>query len=1100
MPPTPPDSPALTIVSSDQPATLVERLAHDLGATPLGPFASETIVVGSRGTERWVRHELARRHGCAAGLDFPFAASFFRTLSTGLPDDQGVTPGASTRRTDDELQRRTWRILDLLEQGIAAEAGFEPLRAFCGTAAEHDGRKLLGLARVLAERFEEYQLYRPELLSEWARGNCAPVGPAAWQGALWQRLQSSDVNATSPARLYLDALERLTSATHAPRGLPHRLSVIGVNTMPPIFVRLLHAVARHVPVRVYLQAPPRHTWSDAGTNPLFATFGGVVRDFVTLLEGQATTGRAAWEEHHAPDVAREATMLAHLQADIRTGTHRDRASAIEVDVARDASLRVHRCHSPMREMEVLRDQLFAAFAADSSLRPHDVMLLVPDVATYAPMVDAVFGVGEAGLPRISYRIADRPLAQESRVTEAALRMLRLVGARWTATEIVELLDLPPVRRAAGLDGDAMRKVIGWIEQTTIRWGRDGAMRRDQFALPAIEANSWRAGIDRLLMGYATGRVDEAVGETYPVAGDTIGDPETLGHFAQFADTLFDALTKWREAHTLAEWTRTFSSVFSALISPDDEEEERQLGELLSAVEALAVLEMGAGVDRTVELGVVRDWLEQRLGDAGRSAGFLSGSMTVCALSPMRVVPQRVVAIAGLDDASFPRRHDRPAFDLLAAPSGGDRNRRADDRQLFLDTLLAAGERLIITYVARSARNNTERAASVVVAELLDVVDDGFTARDTGCRARQGVEVEHLLQPFSPAYFTGDAGNPLFSYSRVSAQALECAASGTRTPASPFITADIVAEHAPSAPLEIRLEDLIACWTNPARFFCTRTLGVRLPREGGALGECEPLTVDSLDRYKLHDAMLARHLRGPRDIDLERAEASALGQLPSGALAPVWFDALNVELQSLLERVGQPAFQPPCAVDARGDGWSIRGTVNDVTLDGVLHVRPGDCRPQDRVRAWITHLAVSATFGAPLVTRLVGTSETLTFSAVDAPYDVLDALVAGYRATLARPIPVFPRASHDYVKQELQWEEKRRTGRGSVTKSSIDTARTAFRERAYDQGPRGDVEDGYIALCWRGREPLEDARDDFVRWSALLWTPAFASLAANGGAA
>ena len=203
-------------------------------------------------------------------------------------------------------------------------------------------------------------------------------------------------------------------------------------------------------------------------------------------------------------------ILARLQADIRLGVERGPESGLEPRIPlaadpRDESLSLHRCHSPMREMEVLRDQLLAAFAADSTLRPHDVLLLVPEVATYAPFVDG--GVrcrrARAAEDSVSHRRSRRGAASPGSPTRRCASCASS-AARWTTAEIVELLDLAPIRRAAGLPDDGAARVLPWIEETRIRWGRDGAMRREQFDLPPVEANSWRAGMDRLLMGYATG--------------------------------------------------------------------------------------------------------------------------------------------------------------------------------------------------------------------------------------------------------------------------------------------------------------------------------------------------------------------------------------------------------------------------------------------------------------------------------------------------------------------------------------------------------------------------------------------------------------------
>jgi exodeoxyribonuclease V gamma subunit len=1086
----------ITIVSSDQPDTLVARLALDLAREPLGPFVEETIVVQSAGTQRWIRHELARRHGCAAGLRFPFAASFFHALaeSSAGPNDgaSGAAARASTNRDDDPFGREalTWRIYDLLDGGLCQQAGFETLRAFIMEGSGRDARKVLGLARVLATRFTEYQLYRPDVLSRW---EAKVLDSDDWQSTLWRCICASNATICHSATEYRRTVEAFCAAGQAPGILPSRLSIVGVNTLPPIYVELLHAVARHIPVRVYLQAPPRATFAAEGRNALFGSFGCVVREFVELLETHAgTDAPLRWEEHHAgPAEGGSRSMLQQLQADVREGVERGPEPSLAPRIvlspaARDESLSLHRCHSPMREMEVLRDQLFAAFAADPTLRPHDVLLLVPEVATYAPFVDAVFGVGETELPRIPYRIADRAVAQESRLADAALRILRLVGARWTAAEIVELMDLPPVRRAAGLPGDGAAHVLRWVEETRIRWGRDGAMRREQFDLPPVEANSWRAGMDRLLMGYATGRTGDFVADVLPYAGDTIGNPATLGAFSQFLERLFDTLAGWRTARTLTEWSVELRSAFTMLLRAEDDEEECELDVVLDAAAELATLDLGGDASRAVELPVVRDWLEQQLEVELTSGGFLSGGMTVGALHPMRVVPHRVVAIAGLDDGSFPRTTSRHAFDLLTTePRLGDRDRRADDRQLFLDTVLATGERLILSYVAHSAQTNAARATSVVVAELLDVIDRTFDV--PGSRARVLVEVEHRLQPFSQAYFAGDASSRLFSYSVANQRALAAMAGGERRGASPFVVGPLNVAEDREEMQEISLEDLIGCWSNPGRFFCERALGIRLLGSAGQLTECEPMTVDQLDRYNLHDLMLRRHLAGARAPERERAEAIALGQLPSGALCSVWFDVLDEELRGLLESLGDVTLEDPVRAEVSGRSWTLRGQVGGITGRGRLQVRPATCKPNDLVRAWITHLALTAAFG-PTVTEVVATDGRRVLGEIAEPMPLLETLVEGYRASLREPLAFFTGASQQFVERTIALE------RGSrATKSPLDMARAAFNGNDYGERPTGDITDAYVALCWRGRDPLVDSREEFERWSMAFWRPALAAM-------
>jgi exodeoxyribonuclease V gamma subunit len=371
---------------------------------------------------------------------------------------------------------------------------------------------------------------------------------------------------------------------------------------------------------------------------------------------------------------------------------------------------------------------------------------------------------------------------------------------------------------------------------------------------------------------------------------------------------------------------------------------------------------------------------------------------------------------------------------------------------------------------------------VVVAELLDLVDRTFDAG--AVRARGLVTVEHRLQPFSPDYFTGGASSRLFSYSRASARALAAMSASGRNGAKPFVTGplDVASDEA----AEIRLDDLIDCWSNPSRFFCTRALGLYLRGEAEPLTECEPMTVNGLDRYKVHDAMLRRHLNGGRTPERERAEAVALGMLPSGALCGVWFDRLDEELSGLLATLGDIRLEDPVHAEVSGSSWTLRGRVEGITGRGRLQVRPAPCKPTDLVRAWITHLALSAAFGAT-TTEVLATKSHTVFGEVQEPMPLLEALVQGYRAALREPLAFFAQASHAYVEQAIKLETNPR-----AYMTPLDAALGRLRPRSYEDSPPGDMDDAYVALCWRGRNPLRDAAAEFEQRATAFWRPAMAA--------
>ncbi|MEO7216970.1 MAG: exodeoxyribonuclease V subunit gamma [Gemmatimonadaceae bacterium] len=1064
----------LTLVTSDSPGVLAERLALDLSQAPLGPFENEVIVVHNYGMRRWVRQELAARHGYAASLDVKFPGKFCRDVAKVLTGDDGSTDPRFTR------DAMTWRILDLFEQGAGENPDFVAVHRFLG---DGDTRKRLGLASRAAACLDDYQLYRPDVLALWEETEAAETAStnARWQHALWRHLCATNAPNGTFSRWMDRAAARLSESSDIPPGLPHRVSVFGVSSLPVHIVRLLQGIAKFIPVQVYVLAPPRASWADdTPANPLFAAFGDNVRELISLLGTDLTL-----EEHPTPSSTRT-TCLGQLRDDVRASVVRGREPGMLPPIALDAtddSLTVHICHSPMREMEVLRDQIFAAFAADPTLRPHDVLVLVPDTTIYAPLVEAVFDVGEPDLPRIPHRVADRPIAHESSLTAAMLRILQLTGARWTVPEIVELLDVEAVRRAAGISDSGAQTILRWIDETRIRWGRDGAMRKNDFDLPAIDTNTWRAGIDRLLMGYATGRADDVIAGVLPHAGDTVGDPATLGTFAQWLDRLFDTLDNWRTPRTLSEWRSTLRDAVIAMLEPEGDDEDRAMTTLLGAIDTLGDAERDGAYHRTVDLGVAHDWIERSLSDEMMTGGFLTGGMVIAALKPMRAIPFRVIAVLGLDNESFPRSSHRAAYDLLSVERRpGDQDRRRDDRQLFLDTILAATDRLILSYVGRSARDNTERAASVALAELLDIVDASFTHPSDAARpARDAITVQHRLQPFSPAYYGANNDARLFSFSRVNARATAIMLADRNTIA-PFVTQAVPADDAPTDRVDIQLTNLINCWVNPSAFFCKNVLGLRIDGDDEESLDCEPMTVNRLDSYKLQDEIVRRHLAGQRSIQHERSRATLLGDLPSGDLGALWFDRVDAELQGFLDAVGQTHFLEPEIVAVDGPSWRITGRIDRLTKDGRTDVRPAKRKPKDLIRAWITHLVLCAS-RVGMETTVYALDGKTCLPCVKDPMALLDELVSGYRAALRAPLPVFENASWSYVDRIVAQAKGTR-----ATKTPLEMARSAYAPSEFGDMQLGDQSDAHIALCWRGRDPLEDALEDFDRYSRTLWSP------------
>ena len=57
-------------------------------------------------------------------------------------------------------------------------------------------------------------------------------------------------------------------------------------------------------------------------------------------------------------------------------------------------MQVHSCHGPARQIDVLREVLLGLLQDDSTLEPRDILVMCPDIDTYAPLIVAGFGLGE----------------------------------------------------------------------------------------------------------------------------------------------------------------------------------------------------------------------------------------------------------------------------------------------------------------------------------------------------------------------------------------------------------------------------------------------------------------------------------------------------------------------------------------------------------------------------------------------------------------------------------------------------------------------------------------------------------------------------------
>ena len=1074
---------------------LLEKLAAIVAEPLARPFDCETVLVLSRPMQHWVSLGLAKHNGICANMSFPFPLRllndiFAANLDVELPDPSPYDSGALA-----------WSLVDIL-QSRAKDQEFRDIEFYL--KEDKSGLKRYLLASRIADLLDQYTVYRPNMIQDWEQGRIEET--QAWQARTWLDLVERH-GAEHRATLARAFLEKFADSGEQPAGLPQRICMFGVCALPGFYLEVFQCLARFIPVHVFMLDPCKYYWGDIASkrdiakrqlrkekrldtdeehyetlNSLLASMGKLGKEFMDMvLEPEEVIEGEPLSHDPGSD-----TLLASIQSEILNLSMPDERRVGEDD----RSVQVHCCHSPMREVEVLHDRLLDLFERCPDLEPRDVIVMAPDIESYAPGVQAIFSKESSGKQHIPYSIADRSARYASSAANAFVAILDLAEARYTSAELMAVLEIEAVHKRFGLDEQDVQTIRTWLAETRVHWGLD-AEHRAGLSLPECDENTWRWAIDRMLLGYALpGEGQDRFSDVLPYDEIEGGQAEALGGLARFVSLLSGQSGTMGEERTVPEWAAFLSGILETFIhvSRDTQDEivtvQRALRELEQNVEA-------AGFEGKVSLKVVRAALDQHLA-CSVPLRFLSYGVNFSAFVPLRSIPFRVVCLLGMNDKVFPREDHPLSFDLIAeSPQPGDRSRRSDDRYLFLEAILSARDYLYISYVGKSLRDDSDIPPSVLVSELLDyVAGDDRQLRDR-------LVITHPLQPFSPRYFSG-AEPELFSYSSGYCTASAALAGDKRVP-SPLFSAPIAVPQEQELS-SITIGNFRSFFRCPARFLLQRRLGIYLPGDTEELQETESFTLDPLDGYRLGAEMLRMYAdgldaRGVYEIMKGR------GDLPHGTPGRIAFDRVSGEAAEFMVALDRLKVDPCDDVDFDRtiNGIRLSGRLGDVYAGHMLRYRWGSLRGVDELSAWIDHLFLCAFAPGSCRTTVVRgkkKNEMITFGAVDDAERKLADLVELYREGLRVPLRFFPESSMAcaiamFVDSDPAdpVSDRRRAG--------IHAARNAWQTKGagvqpweigeYDKFPNGPY---YKATF--GNVPVEDIfNDDFRAAAERIYEPMLA---------
>ncbi|QIW16497.1 exodeoxyribonuclease V subunit gamma [Pasteurellaceae bacterium RH1A] len=957
-----------TVYYSNQLSLQKELLLHLLRVQPnSNPFEPETILVQSTGMAQWLQMQLAQGLGVAGNFNFPFPTAFlwqlYRQLFPHLPKENSF---------DREIM--VWRLMTLIPEKLG-EPAFAGLKAYLGEQVDQE--KCFQLAEKIADLFDQYLVYRPHWLIDWEKNQTGQVikeiqnlgknmsdskfqhilKDMAWQAELWRSLvahigqTTTEEVFTTSHRAYFEQrffhkLDNLSPAEK--QALPKRIFIFGISSLPNLQLNALVKLSEHCDIHLFFISPSQYYWGnlierkvwhkmalknnqpalEQEGNSLLAMWGKQGRDFLTTLV----------EREFNENVASVADSAPHLLAEVKRNIfelEEKFAHDFHFDEA-DRSIQLHACHSPLREVEVLHNQLLNLFEEDSSLAPKDIIVMSPDIDRYAPYIRAVFERYAKNDPRyIPFSLSDQRASLTDPLLASFLQLLKLKAEHLTAEACLELLDLEAIREKFGFGQADLHTLRHWVKQAGIRAGlstNEGYWQN---------FNAWENGLNRLLLGASLKEQAGPWQDTLAFNQSYGLSAELAGSLAAFIGILGDWLTFLSQPHCFEDWQAQIRGLLANLYAENDKSLDSLL-QIQQALDQLGQQMAEAHFQQAVQIELISAKLERALNQQASNLQFLAGQVNFCTLLPMRAIPFKVVCLLGMNEADFPRNQTLNSFDLMQyAPQKGDRAKRDDDRYLFLEALLSAQDVFYMSYVGRSLTKDEKFAPlypSVLVSQLMNYLAENDLDWKNHILSKEAMTV------FSPDNFTQGKRSFNQEWLDVTQRPLQ-----NQAFLSPLAN--------PFSPKEIELEDLIAFVQNPVKYYFNRQLGVYLESREDSIEEAEIFSLSGLERYTFFDDLV-----GLKEEDLAHYfhQAKLKGQLPAQNFAQLAQANLAQEIAPMRAQIEPYLAQDQTHLSVNLDLGSVNLVGNLAQCYGhdFIYWRVGKLRDKDLIKHWILHLVLA----------------------------------------------------------------------------------------------------------------------------------------------
>lgn len=843
---------------------LADHLLAKMGGSRRSVFTPITIVTQTEGINLWLREYMAKKIGIAANIHFitpnDIVFKVFQLL--------GGTYMETISR-----ESLIWLLYKILGEKDFAEHFPDQVSYFQNPYQERD-RKRMGMAAKVADLFDQYQIYRQNVITEWNNTPIKSHYPSQdWQEFLWKKIKEEtpkDIQDKTLVKEFIEQNIRKKECQEVIQKAVPEIFLFGLSIFTNYHLDILKKVASIVQVHFFLLNPaPQVYWMDDASdkqiakwrshkknkddffltgNPILTNWGKVLQNTFRLMFRSEDIINNYNDSNIV--VPKEDSLLHKLQANIFYNNTEDNIIVTQTDLE-DETLSIHSTYTIAAEVEALYQYLVHLVDyREVPLSARDISVMVSDIDKYEPYIRAVF---DNAPYKFKYKIADVSVADGDTIYSALSLLLELSEQDFTSEKVLQLLESSYIRKRFKLDNiDAIRTLV---KAANIRFGMEGNVEDETYIV------SWRYGIQRLMYGLCiSGEPLVKRGEQafYPLDIVEGNGSQDVVRFSHFVEMLIESMKHRRIHKTPTDWILYVQWLIDNLVYQvvdTVDEDYYNLKEHLGLYNDLSNMQL-----EEVPFEVFRLNFLASLDSAKRTSLFINDGITFCSLIPMRSVPFKVIAMLGMTAKDFPRKEKPLSFSLMQQTHMlGDRNIKDNDKHLFLETLISAKEYLYISYVGRSVKDNTVLPPSVLVEELLDYVQ--VLTEDPNIDIADYLVTQHPMHTYSSRYNNQDP--KLYRYTKNENNAK-----------------DVVGEKTKTLPVslqtEMTLSSLIAFFKNAPKVFYNRVFGVYYEEDNTLLPETEIFHLNSLENTILKNEML--HL-DDSELEIWKNKLKLTGQLP-----------------------------------------------------------------------------------------------------------------------------------------------------------------------------------------------------------------------------